>query len=252
MRLATRFSEVLIVLLATGMFVSESQADVSARLTRGTLTLTGDSFGDLVEINGTRGGTTIPNLIVVSINGGPFVEYAGVANVRMDMRAGADEVKVAFIDILGDFDVIMGGDIGDRCLVGFCGIGGNYTSQGYSETAALYLGVGGNMTLRADMALDVDGDGFTTFVGGIRVVGQARIDGGRSSDDDIFVDECEFDRDLSVNLGGGVDDATLDSNIIGRNLTTDGGAGFDILNRARNLIGGRNSSRRFEIMTDVG
>jgi hypothetical protein len=227
--------------LSFSVLAPATQADVTVRKSGATLILTGNAAPDWVEIYGVA-----PNVVAVSIDGDEEVYYEDVQHIRVRLGRGADYLLVQDVEISGNLDINMGGDLDDFSEIVNSTIRGNLTSAGASDSRLVESTVGKNLTLNSGVAYDVDGDGLTMLVENVFVAGRATIKGDGRLGDSLQIVESSFSRDLTINVGGGADEVSMIDNIVGRNLTVDGGAGTDLFQSSNNMVGGRITLRRFE------
>lgn len=225
------------------VLVAAVQADVAVKRSGATLTLTGNGNPETVEIFGLGS-----NSVSVAVDDDQELFFENIQNIRIRMGRGADFVTVQDLDISGNLDINMGGDLDDEAEVLNSIIRGNLTVVGASDARLVGSTVGRNMTVTSGNAWDLDQDGATLLVDDSFVAGKATVKGDNRRSDSIHVTANSFSGNLVVNGGGGSDDVVMTDNFVGRHFTIDGGAGNnDIIQPSNNLVGGRITVRRFEI-----
>ncbi len=243
MRLSKMFFRYALAVLTMGVFAAESQAEVSFRNSRGTLRVTGDNSAELVIISGMGS-----NQVAVETNDGEIYEFEDVEDIRIELKRGADELEIYDLEISGNLDINMGGDMGDSLQVADSMIGGNFVNKGASDSIITDSSIGKNLTIHAGLPYDFFENDCTMEVIGSVVGGKATLNGSNQSSDMVCVSTSFFANDLFIHLGNGSDSLSIFENVIGRNLTMDGGGGStDLVCSDGNWIGGRIKLRAFEL-----
>lgn len=241
------FPRCLLLAVIFGLVFGEiktSHADMTFRMSGGTLTITGDELANHVSLYSEVGAPA--GEIEILISGVSNRVYSGVRNLKVDLKQGVDRLDIDFISVSGYVDVRMGGDLGDRSSLYKCNVGGNYTNRGSSDSHT-FATINGNMTIEAGIPLDVDLTEGTISFTRTTVWRNLTIRGSNGSADDVRISLCDFDSNVNISLGSG-DDMIVCApvNIINRNLKIDGGQGVDTLFTSNLSVDGRTSLKNIE------
>jgi hypothetical protein len=197
---------------------------VTAALTDGVLTLTGDAeansivissdstTGDLL-LRGAVGGDAATSIVVDGEDPADSVSLSGVTDVVLDLAGGADNVVLTDLDLAGSLTGSLGAGKDSLAIGSADSVATGVTLNDDSELAAGEVTIGGN--------IDLEGNGGADL---------------------LRLAEATITGDLSFAGGAGNDrvvaQGNLETNVVGGDVSIDVGAGSNVIN-LRNLdIGG--------------
>jgi hypothetical protein len=189
--------------------------NVTASVSFGTLSITGDLFANNIDISEVGFKTYQVTGNATTVNGGASATFAGVTNIVANMNAGDDTVTFgnqnsATITIVGSLTV--NGGVGNNQVISDPG------------TAAYSLNVAVNLAV-----INANGDDFNRFVN-VNVGGNFGINNG-NGDTQNFVGTFQNPQanmivgSFTLTNGAGFDDNTFRDTNVGHNVTINNGTG---------------------------
>ena len=202
--------------------VAAVNAEVTIKQSGNTLNIRGDKESDQVLIQPLG-----PNVIAVTVNNNQPLEFSNVANLKINLGKGANQVNIFGVDFSGSLDVNMGGDPGNYFKLTQTTIAGNLKVRGASDTSILLSTIGRDFSYQAGFPVDLDGDGYTMLAEASTFFGRTTIRGSSRFDDQVALSLCDFISNLDVRLGGGDDYLLCFVLNVAGNVNFDGGRGND-------------------------
>lgn len=218
--------------------------EVTVRQSGTTVTLRGDRVGDEVVIRGRH-----PNIVEISVNGGFARGFIDVHNIRINMGKGADRVIMVSVEISGNVEINLGGDLGDRFEMHDSTIGGSVSINGGSFYIVARCEIAKDLNIKAGLSADPLSYSFTTLISDVMVGGKVTFRGNNNLYDGLAVWECLVVGNFDVRLGGGDDYLILRQSFVGGKASFDGGRGYDQLGILSSTIVGQISEKNFEYYT---
>lgn len=203
---------------------------VTATLTDGVLTLTGDAEANSVIISsdqtagdvllrGAVGGDTATSIVVDGEEPVDSLSLSGVTDIVLDLRGGADSVVVTDLDLAGSLTGSLGAGQ-DTVIIGSNdSVNTGVTLNDESELTAGEVAIGENVDLRANGGADL------LRLANATITGDLSFNGGVGNDRVVAQGNLETNMvggDVSIEVGAGSNAVNLRNIDVGGSLTVNG------------------------------